>query len=66
MSVPNGSEWISGLRARQILGIGYGALQRLAVLGKVRTLIEPGLSPRYNRADVEKVAEAENKLEAVA
>jgi hypothetical protein len=66
MSAPNGSEWISGLRARQLLGIGYGGLQRLAVLGKVRTLIEPGLSPRYNRADVEKVAEAENKLEAVA
>jgi hypothetical protein len=67
MSAPS-NEWISGLRARQMLGIGYGALQRLAVLGQVRTLIKPGLSPRYSRADVEQLvqAEAENELDAVA
>jgi hypothetical protein len=52
----NGGEWISGLRARKILGIGYGSLQRLAVIGKVKTLVEPGQTPRYRREDVEALA----------
>ena len=65
MSAPNDGEWISGLRTPDTRH-RLCALQRLAVIGKVRTLVEPGLSPRYNRADVERVAAAENKLEAVA
>lgn len=50
------AEWTSGLSARKALGIGYGALQRLVVLGRIRVLVEPGLSPRYHRGDVERLA----------
>lgn len=56
VAVLSNQEWISGLRARKALGIGYGALQRLAVLGKIRVLVEPGQTPRYNRSDVARLA----------
>lgn len=48
-------DWISGLRARKALGIGYSGLVRLALVGKIRTKIEPGQTPLYNRADVERL-----------
>lgn len=56
MAPPGAEEWVSGLQARRMLGIGYGALQRLAVIGKVTTLVEPGLSPRYRRDDLARLA----------
>jgi hypothetical protein len=60
------SEWISGSEARRILGLSNTALLRLAVLGHVKTHVAPGVAVRYRRADIERVAEEQNKLEAVA
>lgn len=55
------SQWTSGLQARKALGIGYGALQRLVVLGRIRVRVEPGVSPRYCREDVERLAGASRR-----
>src|SRR5262249_27995277 len=53
-SAPPGEEdWVTGLCARRLLKCSYGGLQRLAVIGKVRTLVEPGVSPRYSKRDIE-------------
>jgi hypothetical protein len=51
------TEWISGLQARNRLGIGYSGLNRLAVLREVRVRLELGRSPRYSRADVDRLAQ---------
>jgi hypothetical protein len=50
------TEWISGLQARNRLGIGYSGLNRLAVLREVRVRLELGRAPSYSRADVERIA----------
>jgi hypothetical protein len=49
-------EWITGLAARRRLKCSYGALQRLAVLGQVRTRLALGVPVRYRREDVEAIA----------
>jgi hypothetical protein len=48
--------WISARRARGILRLSHTALLRLAVIGEVATLLRPGLTPRYSRADCERLA----------
>ena len=52
------SNWITGAAARRRLGVSYGGLQRLAVLGQIDTLVEPGIPPRYSREDVDRIARA--------
>jgi hypothetical protein len=47
------SEWITGREARTLLGgIAFTTLQRLAILGHIRTKIDPGVPPRFHRGDV--------------
>jgi hypothetical protein len=53
---PASGEWITGLAARRLLQCSYGALQRLAVLGQVKTQLAPGVPVRYRRSDVEAIA----------
>jgi hypothetical protein len=53
---PAAEEWISGLKARKHLRMSYGSLARLAILGKVRTRLEPGVAPRYAQDNVEAIA----------
>lgn len=49
------SDWMTGAAARRRLGVSYSGLQRLAILGRISTLVEPGIPPRYSRADVERI-----------
>jgi hypothetical protein len=58
-------EWITGSAARRILGVGYSSLQRLCVLGRVRTRLDPGVPVRYHRGDVEAVASFESSSPSV-
>jgi hypothetical protein len=48
--------WISGQKARARLNVGYGSLVRLALLGRIRTRIEPGIPAKYSARDVEAIA----------
>ena len=57
------NEWITGSEARKILKLSNSALLRLAVLGRVRTRLEPGLAVQYNRADVERLAGERSQLQ---
>jgi hypothetical protein len=57
------NEWINGTEARRILQVSNTRLLRLAVLGRVRTRLEPGFAVQYNRADVEKVAGERSQLQ---
>ena len=55
---PPSSEWINARQASQMIGRAVSALQRAALLGLIRVKIEPGLSPRYHRDDVERYAQS--------
>jgi hypothetical protein len=48
------AEWINGADASRILSCAPSTLHRLCVLGLIRVQLEPGLAPRYNRADCER------------
>jgi hypothetical protein len=50
------SQWLNGRQATKKIGCSPSALQRAALLGQVRTKIEPGIPPRYHRDDVERIA----------
>jgi hypothetical protein len=52
------SEWVPGSEARRIIGCTYARLKSLALVGKLKVLLEPGISPKYRRADVEAIAAA--------
>jgi hypothetical protein len=57
LASPSSEEWLTGRTARrQLGGISYASLQRLAVLGRIGTLVEPGIPPRYRRSDVARLA----------
>jgi hypothetical protein len=45
------TEWLSGTAAQRVIGCTWYYLQRLALLGRVRTLIEPGGLVRFRRDD---------------
>jgi hypothetical protein len=47
-------EWINGAEACRILKCAPSTLHRMCVLALIRVLLEPGLAPRYSRADVER------------
>ncbi len=59
---PAASEWLNGRQASKTIGCSPTALQRAALLGQVRTKIEPGIPPRYHRTDVERIAQSRPKL----
>ena len=50
------SPYMTGRQAMLRLNLGRNAVQRLALLGRIRVLMEPGASTRFNREDVEKIA----------
>ncbi len=52
------AEWITGAAARHILGRSATVLQRAAMLGQIRVALDPGIPPRYNRDDVQRLAQA--------
>lgn len=56
-------ELMTANAACKTLGIVPYTLQRLALTGRVRVLIEPGANPRYYRAEIEALA-AGQKQEA--
>jgi hypothetical protein len=55
---PHSSEWVTGVQARQIIGCAASALQRAAMLGHIRVNLIPGHTPKYNRLDAERFAQA--------
>jgi hypothetical protein len=50
------SEWMTQRQASSLLGRSPSVVQRLALVGQVRTKAEPGCAVRYNRVDVERIA----------
>lgn len=48
--------WITGRTAERILGIGDHKIVKVAAAAGIRRREIPGLKPRYNRHDVEKLA----------
>jgi hypothetical protein len=51
-------EWLSGRQSCRIIGCSPSALQRAALIGRLRFKLEPGLPPKYHREDVERIAES--------
>jgi hypothetical protein len=50
------AEWINGRQAMLILGCAQSPLMRLAVIGEIRVKNDPGVTTRYHRGDVERIA----------
>lgn len=50
------TEWINGNQAKVKLGINPARLYRQVALGRIRAKIEPGVTPLYCLADVERFA----------
>jgi hypothetical protein len=61
---PGARDWINGRQAARLLGCSPTAIIRVAMLGQVRVQLTPGVSPRYNRSDVEKLALVRAKPQA--
>jgi hypothetical protein len=55
---PTEAHWINGAQASRQIGCSSTALQRAALLGRVRFKVEPGIPPKYHREDVERIARA--------
>jgi hypothetical protein len=55
---PGSPEWLSGRAASMKIGCSPTALQRAALLGQIRTRLDPGVPPRYHAGDVEKIAQS--------
>jgi hypothetical protein len=55
------SEYISGRQACAILECASSSLQRMALLGQVRTDLKPGVPIRYHKGDVEKLKAAQSQ-----
>jgi hypothetical protein len=51
-----GDEWIRANTAVRRFGISAARLSRLALAGEVRTIVEPGSTPRFAASDVERIA----------
>jgi hypothetical protein len=58
---PTEAEWLNGRQASNRIGCSPTALQRAALLGRIRVKIEPGIPPKYHREDVEKIARCRPK-----
>jgi hypothetical protein len=51
-------DWINGRQAAQIVGCSPTAIIRAAMLGQVRTKLQPGVPARYHKDDIRKLAVA--------
>jgi hypothetical protein len=60
---PTEAEWINGRQASRRIGCSPTALQRAALLGRIRVKIDPGMAPRYHRDDVEHIARSRSRTE---
>jgi hypothetical protein len=59
-------EWINGTESRRIPRVSHTTLLRLAVLGRLRTRLEPGFAVQSNRTDVESGACERDRLQVAA
>jgi hypothetical protein len=50
------NEYISRSCAGRRLGVDHRTVERIAIAGNVRRKLLPGQAPRYNRADIERIA----------
>ena len=50
------SEWITAYRAKREYGVSPFRLQRLAALKLITPRLDPGITPRYRRSDVARIA----------
>jgi hypothetical protein len=51
---PTAHEYINGSEARRVIGCSAAALHRAVAFGFIGIKLDPGLTPRYRRADVER------------
>lgn len=56
IEIAQSSEWMTQRKACALMGRAPSVVQRLALIGQIRTKAEPGCPVRYNRADVERIA----------
>jgi hypothetical protein len=45
-------DWVGVMRAARLAGRSAGWIQRQAVVGKIRTRLEPGIPARYSISDI--------------
>jgi hypothetical protein len=55
-------EWITQRQASRQLGCSPTAVQRLGLLQKIRTRLDPGVPVRYHAEDVRRIAEARSQM----
>jgi hypothetical protein len=60
---PTSTSWIGVMAAAKLARRSPGWIQRQAVIGKVRTLLEPGEKARYAESDILRVAHQEGAVE---
>jgi hypothetical protein len=48
--------WLNGRQASLLIGCSPTALLRLALIGRIRTKLDPGSPPRYHAEDVASIA----------
>jgi hypothetical protein len=58
--------WISGRSACRLADVTYYRLQRSAIMGLIRTRVEPGEPLRYNREDVIRLARSRRQAAGAA
>jgi hypothetical protein len=51
------SKWVSGNEAKRIVGWNWYRLHREALVGNIRSVIEPAGLIRFHRADLERIAQ---------
>jgi hypothetical protein len=56
-AIPRADEWVSGCEAKRLAGLTWYMLHKHVMLGKVRALAEPGSVIKYNRPDLERLAQ---------
>lgn len=59
------SQWIRAKTAADRLGITVYRFHKMAIAGRIRSMVEPGQNPVYNAEDVDRLA-AERTLAAAA
>jgi hypothetical protein len=56
-AIPQAGEWVSGCEAKRLAGLTWYMLHKHVMLGKVRALAEPGSVIKYNKPDIERLAQ---------
>ena len=62
---PAVGEWISAAESSRILGCAPATIQRAVILGHIKVKLDPGVAPRYCKADVERLAKQPKTPHAV-